>query len=295
MNNDKPVSGWIVINKPSGMSSTHAVAIVKRLVRPFGKPKVGHAGTLDPLAYGVLPIAIGEATKLAQYLIDSSKRYSFDVTWGEERDTDDAEGQAVAGNGKKATRADIEAVLPEFRGDISQVPPQYSAIKVDGKRAYDTARKGGATELKARDVKIYSLELKQENGQVAGFEMHCSKGTYVRSIARDMGRRLGCFGYVSRLQRTRHGQFGENSAIGLEKLEEMCKTGQLAEVMLPLHEVLDGIPALQLSQDEERKIRNGIALDKLVDSELVALFSGETLVAIASPSEKGLQPKRVFN
>ena len=197
------ISGWLVINKPLGVSSAHVVAVVKRLVRPYGKPKVGHAGTLDPMASGVLPIAIGEATKVAQYLIDSSKEYSFEVTWGQERDTDDAVGAVINSSKKRPSRAELEKILPKFRGDISQVPPQYSAIKVEGKRAYDTARKGGETELKARHVKIYMLELKEENGNAATFNMGCSKGTYVRSLARDMGRELGCFGYVSKLHRTR--------------------------------------------------------------------------------------------
>ena len=289
------ISGWLVIDKPLGVSSAHVVAIVKRLVRPYGKPKVGHAGTLDPLASGVLPIAIGEATKLTQFLLDSSKEYSFDVTWGEERDTDDAEGKVVASSGLQVAGEDIEKILPNFRGDILQVPPQYSAIKMGGERAYDMARAGQEFKIEARHVKIYSLELKQENGNSASFELHCSKGTYVRSLARDIGRELGAYGYVSRLERGRHGQFTENSAITLDKLEEFCKRGALAEVMLPLHEVLDGIPALQLSEEEEKKIRFGMALDRESKDDLVALFSGNTLVALATPLDGKLQPKRVFN
>lgn len=288
--------GWLVIDKPLDMSSAHVVARVKRMVRPYGKPKVGHAGTLDPLASGVLPIAIGEATKLAQYLIDSSKRYEFEVTWGEERDTDDAAGGVTEASAKRPAKADIEKVLESFRGDIQQMPPQYSAIKVEGKRAYDTARKGGSTELKSRPVKIYSLELTGENDGKAQFSLYSSKGTYVRSLARDMGRVLGCFGYVSGLRRTAHGKFGFGSAITLEHLEEICKKGRLAEALLPLQEVLDGIPALPLSEVEEKQIRNGIPLSRdTSDSDMVALFSGKRLVAIASSQNGKVVTKRVFN
>lgn len=288
------MSGWLVINKPLEMSSAHVVARVKRLVGKHNK--VGHAGTLDPLASGILPIAIGEATKLAQYLIDSSKEYEFEVTWGEERSTDDAEGEVVASSEKRVTREDIESILPKFRGNIEQVPPQYSAIKVEGKRAYDTARKGGETELKARKVHIKQLLATNYSLQATTFTLSCSKGTYVRSLARDMGRQLGCYGYVSKLHRTRHGKFGENSAITLEHLEEICKKGATAEAMLPVQEVLDGIPAFPLSEFEEKQIRYGIPLNKdITDSDMVALYSGNKLVAIASSANGKVVTKRVFN
>lgn len=285
------LNGWLIIDKPLGISSAHVVAKIKRLT----KAKVGHAGTLDPLATGVLPIALNEATKVTQFMIDSDKEYEFEVTWGQERDTDDAEGQVVASSESQVAREDILKVMEKFRGEIEQVPPQYSAIKVGGKRAYDTARKGGETELKPRKITIRSLKLESCNLEQAKFHLDCSKGTYVRSLARDMGRKLGVYGYVSALRRTRHGVFDISNAITLEKLEEMCKTGALAQAILPAQKVLDGIPALSLSEEEESKIRNGIALSREVQNDLVALFRDKTLVALASPQNGKLQPVRVFN
>jgi tRNA pseudouridine55 synthase len=285
------LNGWLIIDKPLGISSAHVVAKIKRLT----KAKVGHAGTLDPLATGVLPIALNEATKVTQFMIDSDKEYEFEVTWGQERDTDDGEGQVVASSELQVAREDVLKAMEKFRGEIEQVPPQYSAIKVGGKRAYDTARKGGETELKARKVNIRSLKLESCNSEQTKFHLACSKGTYVRSLARDMGRVIGCFGYVSALRRIRHGVFDISQAITLEKLEEMCKTGALAQVLLPVQKVLDGIPALSLSEEEESKIRNGIALPREVQNDLVALFRDNTLVALASPQNGKLQPVRVFN
>jgi len=286
------LNGWLIIDKPLGISSAHVVAKIKRLT----KAKVGHAGTLDPLATGVLPIALNEATKVTQFMIDSDKEYEFEVTWGQERDTDDAEGQVVASSELQVAKEDILKAMEKFLGEIEQVPPQYSAIKVGGKRAYDTARKGGETELKARKITIKELTLLEtRNPEQATFRLACSKGTYVRSLARDMGRVIGCFGYVSALRRTRHGVFDISQAITLEKMEEMCKTGALAQAILPAQKVLDGIPALSLSEKEEGKIRNGIALPREVQNDLVALFRDNTLVALASPQNGKLQPVRVFN
>ena len=286
--------GWLIINKPVGISSAHVVAKVKRLVGR--KNKVGHAGTLDPLAEGVLPIAIGEATKVTQFLLDATKEYEFDVTWGEERDTDDAEGQVVRRAEIGEQRLEItEEVLDKFRGEIEQMPPQFSALKIDGQRAYDIARAGEVADLKARKVNILKLQATSHKLQATTFQMECSKGTYVRSIARDLGRELGCFGYVSRLKRLRHGQFDLENSITLEKFEEYCINDQVSEALLPLEKVLDGIPALSLDSLMAAKIRNGIALDISVQSELVALKENEKLVAIASPKNGKLQPVRVFN
>jgi tRNA pseudouridine55 synthase len=287
-------NGWLIINKPVGMSSAHVVAKVKRLVGRNNK--VGHAGTLDPLAQGVLPIAIGEATKVTQFLLDSSKEYEFDVTWGEERSTDDAEGEVVRKSDLRFQIDDLKLALEKFKGEIEQVPPQYSAIKVEGQRAYDVARDGGSLELKARRVTVHRLELTSEIiNPISTFQLECSKGTYVRSIARDMGRELGCFGYVSRLLRTRHGQFALSDAITLENFEEICKTAEVSKALLPLEKVLDGIPALSLDDFLEAKIRNGVGLDISVDSEITALKKNEKLVAIASPKNGKLHPVRVFN
>jgi tRNA pseudouridine55 synthase len=233
---------------------------------------------------------------VTQFLLDSSKEYEFEVTWGEERSTDDAEGEVLRSSDIRCKMEDLRFVMDRFRGEIEQTPPQYSAIKVDGQKAYDVARSGGELELKSRKVTIHQLNLKSEIiNHKSSFQMECSKGTYVRSIARDMGRELGCFGYVSALKRTRHGQFGLADAITLEIFEEICKTGDVSKALLPLEKVLDGIPALSLDDFEEAKIRNGVGLDKASNFDLVALKKNEKLVAIASPKNGKLHPVRVFN
>lgn len=292
-------NGWIIINKPLEISSAHVVNKVKRIIGRNNK--LGHAGTLDPLASGVLPLAVGEATKLVQYLIDSSKVYEFEVTWGEERSTDDAEGEVTNRAEPGVWKMDIKTAIAELTGEIDQVPPIYSALKVNGQRAYDLARAGKEVELKSRRVTIHSLELLTPDAEMkesASFRMYCSKGTYVRSIARDLGRKLGCLGYVTRLHRAAHGQFGEECAISLEKFEELWQKGDVSACMLPVEEVLDGIPALPLDEEQEAKIRHGIAIDNIAnfDSETnIALMKNEKIVAIAAPVGNKLQPKRVFN
>src|SRR6202011_4427220 len=202
----RDVHGWIVLDKPIGMTSTHAVAIVKRL---FSAKRAGHAGTLDPLASGGLPIAIGEATKPVPFVMDGRKRYRFTVTWGEERDTDDTEGRVVKTSELRPTADAISGLLPRFTGLIEQIPPQYSAIKVQGERAYDLARDGETVELKPRPVEIHELTLvEQQDRSHSAFEAECGKGTYVRALARDIGRILGCYGHICALRRTLVGPFG---------------------------------------------------------------------------------------
>src|SRR6476661_2784182 len=193
------VHGWIVLDKPVGMTSTHAVAAVRRL---FNAKKAGHAGTLDPLASGILPLAFGEATKTVPYVVDGEKAYSFTVKWGEETDTDDSEGRVTATSEIRPSEEAILAALPRFTGVIEQVPPKYSAIKIDGERAYDLARDGEVVELKSRPVEIYALTLTSRDEGSASFAAECGKGTYVRAIARDLGRKLGCLGHVTALRRT---------------------------------------------------------------------------------------------
>ncbi len=203
----RDVHGWIILDKPIGMTSTHAVAVVKRL---FSAKRAGHAGTLDPLASGGLPIALGEATKTVPFVMDGRKRYRFTVRWGEERDTDNSEGRPVAASDDRPSAEAIRALLPRFTGLIEQVPPQYSAIKIQGERAYDLAREGETVELQPRPVEIHELVLlDQPDNDHSVFEAECGKGTYVRSLARDMGRLLGCFGHVSALRRTACGPFDE--------------------------------------------------------------------------------------
>ncbi|MFZ0810817.1 MAG: tRNA pseudouridine(55) synthase TruB, partial [Bradyrhizobium sp.] len=246
----RDVHGWVVLDKPIGMTSTHAVAVVKRL---FSAKRAGHAGTLDPLASGGLPIAIGEATKTVPFVMDGRKRYRFTVTWGEERDTDDTEGRVTRTSDLRPSPEAIMALLPRFTGLIEQIPPQYSAIKVQGERAYDLARDGETVELKPRPVEIHQLTLvEQIDNSHSVLEAECGKGTYVRALARDIGRILGCFGHISALRRTLVGPFVENDMIPLEQLEALCDRaasgeGSLADALLPVETALDDIPALAVT------------------------------------------------
>ena len=230
-----PVHGWLVLDKPLNMTSTQAVGYVRRM---FNAQKAGHAGTLDPLATGILPIAFGEATKTVPYAVDGEKAYRFTVKWGAETATDDAEGEVTQTSGERPLRAEIEALLPRFIGEIMQVPPQFSAIKVDGERAYDLARDGEVVKLEARPVVIERLEMVDMPAADASvFEAECGKGTYVRAIARDMGRLLGCFGHVIALRRTRVGPFDEMRAVTVEDIEAASKADDggtaLAQILSP--------------------------------------------------------------
>lgn len=291
------MNGWLLINKPIGISSAAVVGKVKWLLKLKQKKlKIGHAGTLDPLATGVLPLAIGEATKAIQFLLDSDKKYEFEVSWGRERDTDDAEGEVVANSELKPTNEQINKVIPDFSGIIKQMPPQYSALKIKGKKAYELAREGKEAKLKARNVQIYKLQLISHDGSKSQFELDCSKGTYVRSIARDMGRKLGCYGYVSKLHRVGHGKFDINQTISLEKLENLCEKGIEQQAILPVDEVLDDILDLKLEDKQAQLLRNGIVIniDK-PDCDLLKIYHDNTLLAIAEIKNGKLKTRRVFN
>src|ERR1700736_825881 len=265
-NNNQPrrdkrdIHGWIVLDKPIGMTSTHAVAVVKRL---FQAKRAGHAGTLDPLASGGLPIALGEATKTVPYVMDGRKRYRFMVAWGEERDTDDTEGRVTHTSKIRPTAEAIRELLPRFTGLIEQVPPKYSAIKVQGERAYDLARDGEQVELAPRPVEIHHLSLmNQPDKDIALFEAECGKGTYVRALARDIGRILNCYGHICGLRRTLVGPFGENDMIPLEQLEALCDRaasgeGSLADALLPVETALDDIPALAVTRADAARLHRG--------------------------------------
>ncbi len=265
-----PVSGWIILNKPRGLGSTQAVGAVKRNLREGGyaKTKVGHGGTLDPLAEGVLPIALGEATKLAGRMLDASKIYDFTIRFGEETDTLDTEGEVVERSDVRPSLAQIEAVLPQFTGPIEQVPPAYSALKVDGKRAYDRARAGEDVELQTRSVTIHSLTMAE--GPHARDEItltaHVSKGTYIRSLARDIARALGTCGQVTYLRRTKAGPFLQEQAISLDNLNEVANGAPLSDLLLPLEAGLDDIPALSLSQTDAQAVRQGRVLSGMPQS-----------------------------
>jgi len=263
--------GWIILDKPVGLGSTQAVAAVKRNLREAGygkKVKVGHGGTLDPLASGVLPIAIGEATKLAGRMLDASKVYEFTVTFGTETDTLDQEGAVVATSAVRPTLAQIEAVLPRFTGQIDQVPPAFSALKVDGRRAYDRARAGEAMELKARRVSIHALDIVAcAEPDAVTLRAHVSKGTYIRSLARDIALDLETCGHVTHLRRIKAGPFTLEQAISLDKLNEIGKGARLEPLLMPLEAGLDDIPALDLDPEAARAVRQGRVLSGLSQTD----------------------------
>ncbi|HEY4140936.1 MAG TPA: tRNA pseudouridine(55) synthase TruB [Pseudolabrys sp.] len=299
----RDVHGWVILDKPIGMTSTHAVAVVKRL---FQARRAGHAGTLDPLASGGLPIALGEATKTVPFVMDGRKRYRFTVTWGEERDTDDTEGRVTQTSDRRPTTEAIRALLPQFTGVISQIPPQYSAIKVQGERAYDLARDGEVVELKPREVEIHELTLTdQSDSSQSVFEAECGKGTYVRALARDMGRLLGCYGHISALRRTLVGPFDEADMIPLAELEALCDRaasgeGSLADALLPVETALDDIPALAVTRADAARLHRGQAVllrgrDAPTCSGTVYVTVAGRLLALAELGNGELIPKRVFN
>jgi len=301
--NKRDVHGWVVLDKPVGMTSTHAVAVIKRL---FAAKRAGHAGTLDPLASGCLPIALGEATKTVPYAVDSRKTYLFTVRWGEERDTDDAEGRVVATSESRPDAAAIRTLLPRFIGTIDQVPPRYSAIKVDGERAYDLARGGETVELAPRPVTIHRLDLvDMPDSDHAVLAAECGKGTYVRSLARDLGRMLGALGHVSALRRNRVGPFAEADMIPLEQVEALCHRaaageGNLADTLLPIETALDDIPALAVSPADAARLGRGQAAllrgrDASIFRGVVQVASSGQLVAIAEVERGEIIPRRVFN
>ncbi len=290
----RPVHGWFVFDKPLGMTSTQAVGKIRRA---FNAAKAGHAGTLDPLATGVLPIALGEATKVVAAAMDGAKAYRFTICWGEERDTDDAEGAVVAKSDNRPTTEEIAAALPRFTGEIEQVPPTYSAIKVDGARAYDLARGGEAPKLEARLIRVDELHLiASPDRDHCVLEMVCGKGAYVRGVARDLGRQLGCLGHVSELRRTRVGDFEENMAISLDKLEDMGHKGALDDLLLPVEAALADIPALAVTGPEAERLRFGqaIRVPHSVEGTVYATTEGRP-VALARVHAGEVRPVRVFN
>jgi tRNA pseudouridine55 synthase len=333
-----PLSGWLILDKPRGLGSTQGVGAVKRVLRQNGyaKTKVGHGGTLDPLAEGVLPIALGEATKLAGRMLDASKIYEFTVQFGEETSTLDTEGEVVATSDARPTLADVEAVLPQFTGPIEQVPPAYSALKVGGQRAYDLARAGEVVELKARSVTIFSLSILPETGRgtseagggasgvssldapsdhpsaplhhpadgpppLAGEDQvtliaHVSKGTYIRSLARDIAYALGTCGHVTYLRRSKAGPFVQSQAISLDKLEQAAKGAGLEHLLLPLEAGLDDIPALALDQTSAQAVRQGRVLSGMPQSSGLYLAKlGKVPVALMEISDGTATVVRGFN
>ncbi len=303
-----PVHGWVILDKPQGMGSTQAVAAVRRI---FDAKKAGHAGTLDPMATGILAIALGEATKTVPYAMDAEKIYRFTATWGESRDSDDAEGAVTGTCDKRPSREEIEAVLPRFTGPLNQTPPAYSAIKVAGERAYDLARDGEEVVLEPRPVEVYEARLLDAQVDWCEFEIRCGKGTYVRSWVRDIALALGTLGHVSALRRTRLGAWQEKDSVGLDTLTPFMHSPAAFGYLRPLSTALDGIPALAVSGPDTVRIRSGNPI--LIRANLFARMKegfgegelpGLTVylkdeegspVALAEIAEGELRPFRVFN
>src|SRR5262245_25293881 len=293
-----PVHGWLVLDKPAGMTSTQAVGAVRRI---FAAQKAGHAGTLDPLATGILPIALGEATKTVPYAVDGQKEYRFTVRWGIETDTDDAEGRTVAASDARPTRAAVEALLADFTGAILQTPPVFSAIKVGGERAYDLARAGETVELEARPVQIDALALVEcPDADTAVLAAECGKGTYVRALARDIGRALGCHGHVVALRRTRVGSFTEADAVTMDELRAAdAEAGAPLGLLRPVEAALGDLAVLRVSREETVSLLRGQPV--LVRGQSLpapgpayATCKGH-LVALGLIEKGQLQPTRVFN
>ena len=286
----RDVNGWIVLDKAVGMTSTHAVAAVKRALTA---KKAGHAGTLDPLASGILPIALGEATKTVPFVMDGRKSYVFTVAWGAETNTDDAEGDVVERTDRVPARTEIEALLPRFTGAIEQIPPRFSAIKIQGERAYDLARDGEVVELTRRHVEIDRLTVVAHSGDRSVLEADCGKGTYVRAIARDLGRALGCLGHVAALRRTRVGPFAEADAVVV---------GEVATdpaALRPVEAALEGVPSVTVSRDMATRLMRGQSIllrgrEAPLSGKVFATCNG-VLVAVGEIERGELVPHRVFN
>jgi len=294
-----PVHGWLIFDKPEGMNSTRAVGLVKRL---YHAAKAGHAGTLDPLATGVLPIALGEATKTVPFVVEGSKVYRFTVRFGIETDTDDAEGKVTASSDRRPSSPEIEATLPRFTGEIIQVPPRFSALKVEGARAYELARDEEQFELEPRPVSIARLTLvAHPDKDHCILETECGKGTYVRALARDLGRALGSHGHVAALRRTRVGPFGEDRAVSVERLEALASDrDDLVAALEPVEIALRGIPALAVSAADAARLRRGQPVllrgrDAPILAGTIYAMARGTLVAVGEVSEGELKPRRIFN
>ncbi len=299
----RAVSGWLILDKPVDFGSTEAVSKIKWLLNA---QKAGHAGTLDPLASGMLPIALGDATKTVPYVMDGRKIYEFTVTWGEERSTDDLEGEVTASSDTRPAEQAIRDLLPSYTGTISQIPPQFSAIKIAGERAYDLAREGETVEIPAREVEIFRLTLLGVGENEAHFEVECGKGTYVRSLARDFGRELGCYGHISNLRRTFVAPFGEDKMVpladlvALETIEDRDeRLAALDAYLIDTAEALSSLPHLPVTEEQAHRIKMGNPIilrgrDVPVEEpEAYATVRGR-LIAIGEIGQGEFRPKRVF-
>ncbi len=299
----QPVHGWVVVDKPLGLTSTQ---VLGRLRRVFDPQKIGHGGTLDPLATGLLPVAMGEATKTVSYIMDGRKRYTFTLRWGEATATDDAEGSVTERSDRRPATAEVEAVLPRFVGLVDQVPPLFSAIKVAGERAYDKARACEDFALRSRPVAVHRLVLVENGPETAAFEVDCGKGAYMRALARDLGRALGTCAHVVALRRTAVGPFTEKHAISLESLETLGHSAAASGPLLPLETALDDIPALALTEAEANCLRRGQAVSMMArinrarieafdNGSIVYATHGGKPVALARYEAGDIRPVRVLN
>jgi len=300
----RPVSGWMILDKPVDFGSTEAVSKIKWL---FNAQKAGHAGTLDPLASGMLPIALGDATKTVPYVMDGRKIYEFTVSWGEERSTDDLEGEATQTSDNRPGEEEIRALLPKYTGVIQQTPPQFSAIKIAGERAYDLAREGETVDIPSREVQIFRLTLLAcPDADTAHFEVECGKGTYVRALARDFGRDLGCYGHISGLRRSFVAPFPEEAMVpladlvALEKIEDMeARLAALDALLIDTSEALSALPHLAITDDQAHRLKMGNPIlvrgrdAPIAESEAYATARGK-LIAIGEIGEGEFRPKRVF-
>lgn len=294
----RSISGWIILDKPIEMGSTQCVSKIKWL---YKAAKCGHAGTLDPLATGMLPIALGEATKTVPYVMDGNKTYRFTIRWGAETSTDDLEGEVTNDSDLRPTKETIESILPNYVGDIQQIPPKFSAVKINGERAYKLARDGEEVEIEPRQVSIHRLELIEiRNENEAVFETDCGKGTYVRSFARDIGRDLGCYGHISELRRTAVEPFNEDDLIPLEELVELeGNLEALDEEILATGIALEELPEVPVTKDQAHRIRSGNPIilrgrDALSHADEAFASFGNDLVAIGAVEKGSFLPKRVF-
>jgi tRNA pseudouridine55 synthase len=297
----RPVHGWLAIDKAEGATSTWVVGAVKRLTRA---QKAGHGGTLDPLATGVLPVALGEATKTVPFVMESRKAYLFTIRMGEARDTDDAEGAVIARSELRPDDAALESALKGFVGRIMQRPPRYAAVKVQGERAYDLARRGEVVELEPREVRIDRLRLlARPDADHAQLEMVCGKGAYVRALARDLGERLGCFAHVVQLRRTTVGPFGLDRAITLESLQRVVEEDSLPQVLIPVATALAGIPALAVTAPQAHRLKAGqpivvapqLIVGDMAEGGTVQVLEAGALVALARLEGAELAPLRIFH
>ena len=300
----RPISGWLILDKPEDFGSTEAVSKIKWL---FKAQKAGHAGTLDPLASGMLPIALGDATKTVPYVMDGRKIYEFSVRWGEERDTDDLEGSALHTSDKRPDTESIRALLPRYTGLIEQVPPQYSAIKIQGNRAYDLAREGETVDIPAREVEIFRLDLvAAPDADTAVFEVECGKGTYVRSLARDFGRELGCYGHICALRRSYVAPFGEDDMVPLAELtvlegieDEEERLAALDDHLVDTGAALAFLPEVPVSDDQAQRLYRGNPVilrgrDAPLPADAAFATRAGRLIAIGEIAEGEFRPRRVF-